>query len=569
MIIRQVQIRRFRGIAEMDWSIGSRFSCLVGPGDSTKSTILAAIELALSAAPYVAFNDTDFYMGVVEHPIEITVTVGQLPQDLLRDNKFGLETRGWNSESGLHDEPHNGDELVLSVRLLVDDSLEPKWTVVNDRKPDGEPIGANDRSAMGLIRISADVEQHLSWGRGSALLRLGNTQMNLRQVIAEANRRAREIVAGADLEALKDAAFKAEQAAVTLGVKPSGHYRPGLETRAIPGRAAALTIYDGVIPVKQSGLGNQRLIALAVQSLAFPEGAIVLIDEVEVGLEPHRICHLLRKLKAATEQPPGSGNTAGQVILTTHSPIVVVELPAENHHVVRSVSGRTEMRNVTTELQATLRKAPEALLGRKVIICEGKTELGICRALEAYWTQEHGVPLSHVGTVLIEGRGSDNPRTAIQLSSLGFIVALLADSDTALNPDVETLQAAGVRVIQWSGNVSTEERVALDLPLDKLSQVLNLAERWISEESVLDAVCHQFGKNRKTIGNNIESWLSNGIPEGEVRAAIGRAAKEKRWFKRIDIAEELGEIIGQTLPGIQSSDLSQKLKQVAAWAYEQ
>ena len=182
MIIRQVQICRFRGIAEMDWNIGSRFSCLVGPGDSTKSTTLAAIEFALSATNNVILNDTDFYMGVVEYPIEITVTVGQLPQDLLRDNKFGLEARGWNSESGLHDEPQNGDELVLSVRLLVDDSLDPKWTVVNDRKPDGEQIGPNDRSAMGLIRISADVEQHLSWGRGSALLRLGNTQTKARGV---------------------------------------------------------------------------------------------------------------------------------------------------------------------------------------------------------------------------------------------------------------------------------------------------------------------------------------------------------------------------------------------------
>lgn len=569
MIIRQVQIRRFRGIAEMDWDIGSRFSCLVGPGDSTKSTILAAIELALSAGPYVTFNDTDFYMGVVEHPIEITVTVGQLPQDLLRDNKFGLEVRGWNSELGLHDEPQDGDEPVLSVRLLVDDSLDPKWTVVNDRKPDGGSIGPNDRSAMGMIRISADVEQHLSWGRGSALLRLGNTQPNLRQVIAEANRRAREIVVGADLEALKDAVVKTEQAAVDLGVKPFGHYTPGLETRAIPGRAAALTIYDGVIPVKQSGLGSQRLIAMAAQSLAFPEGAIVLIDEVEVGLEPHRICHLLRTLMAATEQPPGSGNTVGQVILTTHSPIVVVELPAENHHVVRSISGKTEVRNVTTELQATLRKAPEALLGRKVIICEGKTELGICRALEPYWIQEHGVPLAHVGTVLVEGRGSDNPKTAIQLASLGYIVALLADSDTALSPDVEALQAAGVKVIQWSGTVSTEERVALDLPLVKLSQVLNLAIRWISEDSVLDSVCHQLGNNRRTIGNNIESWLSNGIPHGSIRTAIGTAAKEKEWFKRIDVAEELGEIIARTLPTIQASDLSQKLTQLAGWAYEQ
>jgi len=354
MIIRYVQIRRFRGIAKLDWDLRARLSCLVGPGDSCKSTILTAIESALSPAPYLAFNDSDFYMGLVQHPIEIIVTVGQLPPDILRDNKYGLEARGWNGNSGLHDEPENGDELVLSVRLLVDDSLEPKWTVINERKPDGMQIGPHDRSSLGLIRISAEVEQHLSWGRGSALLRLSNAQTNLQQVMAQANRKAREIVAGADLEALKVAVSKTEQAAINLGVKPFEHYLPGLETRAIPGRAASLTIYDGPIPVKQSGLGSQRLIALAAQSLGFPNGAIVLIDEVEVGLEPHRICHVLRRLKTATDQVPGPDQTVGQVILTTHSPVVVTELSVENHYVVRSSAEKTEIRDVPIDLQGTV-----------------------------------------------------------------------------------------------------------------------------------------------------------------------------------------------------------------------
>ena len=249
MIIRKVQIRRYRGIDFLDWDPASRFSCLVGPGDSTKSTILSAIELALSPSNNVFVNDTDFYMGDVGQPLEITISVGQVPQDLLRDNKFGLEARGWNNTTGLRDEPQEGDELILSIRVSVDDTLEPKWAVVNNRKPVGEYIGPNDRSALGLIRISADVEQHLSWGRGSALLRLSDSQTNLRQVIADANRKAREIVAGADLEALKSAVKKAEKAAIALGVNPTKQYIPGLEARAIPGRAAVLTIYDGSVPV--------------------------------------------------------------------------------------------------------------------------------------------------------------------------------------------------------------------------------------------------------------------------------------------------------------------------------
>jgi len=208
-------------------------------------------------------------------------------------------------------------------------------------------------------------------------------------------------------------------------------------------------------------------------------------------------------------------------------------------------------------------------LGRKVVVCEGKTELGICRALEPQWALEHHVPLTHVGTVLIEGRGSDSPKTALQLASLGYNSALLADSDTELNPSSDVLVGAGVKVIRWSDGVATEERVALDLPLDYLEQIINLAISWYSADSILDAICHRLGKNRTVIGNSIDSWLSNGIHEGEIRAAVGRAAKEKEWFKKIDTAEELGKIIAQSLPNIQSSDLYQKLKQLAAWAYEQ
>ena len=41
-------IRNFRGIRELDWHVDGTILCLVGPGDSTKTTILDAIELAMT-----------------------------------------------------------------------------------------------------------------------------------------------------------------------------------------------------------------------------------------------------------------------------------------------------------------------------------------------------------------------------------------------------------------------------------------------------------------------------------------------------------------------------------------
>ncbi len=74
MKIRQISIKNFRGIKELDWKIAGDFICLIGAGDSTKSTILEAIEYALSPRWNISFEDTDFYNLEVNQKIEINLT---------------------------------------------------------------------------------------------------------------------------------------------------------------------------------------------------------------------------------------------------------------------------------------------------------------------------------------------------------------------------------------------------------------------------------------------------------------------------------------------------------------
>ncbi len=50
---------------------------------------------------------------------------------------------------------------------------------------------------------------------------------------------------------------------------------------------------------------------------------MTLIDEVEQGLESHRVRHLLRVLRGADE--PGQSR---HVLMTTHAPVVLEELKA-------------------------------------------------------------------------------------------------------------------------------------------------------------------------------------------------------------------------------------------------
>ena len=90
MKLRNLEIKNFRGIKELKWDVFGDMICLIGPGDSTKTTILDAIECALTHRWYLPFTDLDFYQANTSEPIEITTVVTGLPKDLIKEEKFGL-----------------------------------------------------------------------------------------------------------------------------------------------------------------------------------------------------------------------------------------------------------------------------------------------------------------------------------------------------------------------------------------------------------------------------------------------------------------------------------------------
>jgi energy-coupling factor transporter ATP-binding protein EcfA2 len=296
MRIHRVVIKHFRGIETVEWDVGGRLVCLIGPGDSGKSTILDAIEFALNPRWNVTFDDTDFRGADVKQPIEITVTVGELPDEMKSDGKYGLELRGWNVDKGeLHDEPQDGDELVLSIRLLVDETLEPKWVATNDRNPSGKPIAARDREHLGLVRIGGIIDQHLGWSRGSVLSRLTEKGADASDVFTLAARAARQAILPSELTLFAAAAVRAQSAGKSMGVTPTAQYEPRLDVRSVSVGSSALSLHDGLIPLRRAGFGTRRLLALALEREAITSGSIALIDELEQGLEPHRVRGLLRR----------------------------------------------------------------------------------------------------------------------------------------------------------------------------------------------------------------------------------------------------------------------------------
>jgi putative ATP-dependent endonuclease of the OLD family len=570
--IRHLSINNFRGVRELDWGISQSMVCLIGRGDTTKSTILDAIHLALSPSWSLQFTDADFHNCETANPIEIVVTVGELPETLLSRDKFGDHFRGWSIENGLIDEPEEGTEIVLSVALRVDETLEPKWFVINDREPEGIQISATDRRRLGVTWLGTYVDQQLSWGKYSALSRLTGDEDELATVLADASRRAREAVASATLNELKKSAERASEAAGAFGVHPKNQYNVGLDAKLSVTGQSTLTLHDGQVPARLSGLGSRRLLTLAIQHQGVPEGGIMLIDEIEVGLEPHRLRHLIRKLRP-------DAKAIQQVFLTTHSSVAIEELLACELNIVHNDNGKVDITLTKNDLQGLLRKTPEAFLATKIIACEGSTEVGFVRKLDMFWQSEEGGglnPFAFLGVAPItssKGGGSDMSLASIRFRELGFDVAFLGDSDVPLNPSEKEMDDAGVKIIQWVRKTSIEDRICLDLPFDGLDDFIVGAvecEKEIgnSAQGVYDSIGSGLGLDSGQFDGRVETLVNQGKSEDEIRTAIGQKAKDKGWYKRVSGGECLAQVIIQYRDAIPETDVMMKISALREWTNE-
>lgn len=543
MRLRRLEIEKFRGVKSMDWRYIPDTAALVGPGDSGKSTILDAIERVLSPKWNVAFDDTDFWELNTDVPIIIRATISDLAPSFYRDSKFGLLLHGFDKDKGEAVKAcgEESEEHALVVELRIDASLEPVWSVLD---ADGEkhPFMARDREALGMLRVGGYVDQHLGWGRGSILTRLTESGDTVGAVLAEATRHARSGLKTDGLEKLATAARRVEELGKNIGVALQNSLVPHIDASSMSVAAGALSLHDGKVPTRRAGLGTRRLLTVAMQCEAATKSGLSIVDEFEYGLEPHRIRRLLRVLRGRA--PEGQGLAKGQLILTTHSPTVLSELnPAEISVTRRVADGTVTVRSLPDAVAYVLARTPEALLARKVIVAEGATEMGLCRALDEAWTVETGVSFAYRGVAVVDGEGGTQPAVlAGHLATLGYDVALLIDSDA----NAKTSKAAGAVVLAWPGGLCTEQRLATDLPEAAIMRMAEVADEF-GGRGVRDALADQLKVARSALKEgDPASWV---LVAGEAafRAAFGGVAKKKNqaWFKSREQGALLGNLIAE------------------------
>lgn len=95
--------------------------------------MLEALALVLGSRRS-GFTDADFHCSDTGKPIVIDVTVGDLPNGLRDLEAYSRAIRGWlDALDDIADEPLDGYEPVLTLRLTVNADCEPTWCLYSDR----------------------------------------------------------------------------------------------------------------------------------------------------------------------------------------------------------------------------------------------------------------------------------------------------------------------------------------------------------------------------------------------------------------------------------------------------
>lgn len=538
MFIRSLTIERFRGLEHFEWQPPARVNCLVGPGDVGKSTVLSAIELLLDSRPTPTVSEYDYHRRRVEQGFEITAVLGDLDDAVLSAIR-NAPLQGW-LEGAIRSLPdEDGAEPVLVARVLGSPELEVSHVLLAPGDAEDIRFGVAYRRLLLLSPVASGARASTEFrlGRGTLLDRhAGGTTLRaaLRSAVsaASANLRLPQEAEEA-LERLRSL-FK------DVGLPDALHLSiitpQGWSLLALVGLLEGARA-DEAVPLAMAGAGTRQL-ALFRLAAALMEGSpLVVLDEPELGLEPYRQRRLVAEIRTAI-------GDHGQAFLTTHSPAVLGALSV--NEISRSALGINPVGLHGSHMERVLKQAPDALLSRLPVLCEGATEAGFLAPVLNRFAADAALPdLDALGIRLIERGGQPailDEADAFLQAGLGCGVFVDNETDHSGRRAALSIQprcAFG----SWSGVRNIEEAVATWLPWHQLTCVLELAADLRASD--VDDLLRQIGECIGTPGTNTIDTLRATSGEGPTRDAMACAMqlRDAPWFKTFVGGSALGELL--------------------------
>jgi putative ATP-dependent endonuclease of OLD family len=545
----KVKIKNFRGISELEFELDSNRNliCIIGRGDSGKSTVLEAISLALAPRWNISIHDTDYNNCDPSNIIEIEVTLIDFPKSFLHHDKYGLALRAYdhskNSVVEVQDADNENSEQAITIRLTISSDNEPSWNVINVNSE--KKIGWKDRAEINCFLISDYIDNQFTWSQGLPLIKAKNLHSNKDPVdtgaILDALRDARKTLEVSGFPELLETTQQVIKKSKEIGLNVS-ELKTSLDLKELARRDDRLTLHDDLIPLRLKGKGSKRMLSIAIQSLLVNEGGILLVDEIEQGLEPDRVKYLSSYL---------NNSENGQVFITSHSRDVIQEIGNSPLLLLsRNLTGKIvkkPLANDDDELLKLVRSCPEAFYSRKIILCEGRTEVGICRSIENFILENDGPPLSFFDCSIIDAEGSNQVKRLENLKGL-FKICWFCDSDVeADNLAKKEFSDSEIKIIDCDNGLNIEQQMIKDMPWGGIKEILNQARN-----KNIDRFNNIFPEYSKTLIENIEENDNERLKIiTSIKSLVSTKKKKENqdpttpfnFFKDIYGGEFLGELV--------------------------
>lgn len=564
-----LKIDNFRSIKEFSWKPGQGMNCLVGGGDSGKTTVLDAIDFCLGARRSAQFSDYDFHKTDTNEPIKILVALGALESSLLSMDAYGDYFCGYHQTTGKFEpEPGHGLETILVLQLKVEKDLEPHWSLLSQRaKAKGveRNLRWEDRQNASPLRLGDHPDWHLSWRRGALFERLTDEKLALNDGLSDAARKARADFGSSANKELTDNLDTVQKSANELGVPTSGQVNALLDAKSVKFGTGAIALHDANnIPLSSLGTGSKRLLVAGLARKVATSASISLVDEFETGLEPHRIRSLLNTLGAKDV------TVTQQVFATTHSPVVLRELNHTQLTLLRSdqTNGKHEAIAASECAQGLLRSNPEAFLAKRIIVCEGKSEMGFIRGFDQHSCATGNVSMEALGTVLVDGGGAQKVLApANELLRLGYNVSIFMDSDVPLETtDEQAFVSAGGTVFKWPNSRALEDTIFQCVAGPVVEKLLDYACTLPKGDKV-DAQISTASNNLFNLAQ-AKAWANTNTLRPEHAVILGQAARSgKGWFKQVAPYEHITKNILAPQWASLNSDLTSTTTSLMDWAW--
>lgn len=407
--IARIKVQNFRGIKCGEIFLPGH-TVFVGDNNTGKSTILEAIDLVIGPerlSRYPVVNEHDFYAGQYisedDEPIYIAIEVVIVDLNDEQQRYFRNHLEWWNGNNnslieGPPPEFTDQENVIPALRVgfigyynAEEDDFEGKTFFLSPKKDDDtyDSFRRSDKRNCGFLflRTLRTGSRALSLERGSLLdVILGLRELRPQMWEDVLNQLRQLAVAHSPELGIIDILTNIQESVrsfVPSDWADNPHIRVSDLTREH--LRSILTVFMGTgaycnngieyaAPFKYQGTGtiNTLVLALLTMIAELKQNVIFAMEEPEIAIPPHTQKRIINSITSKS----------AQAIFTSHSPYVIEEFIPSQIIVIKRENG--ELTGISAEYPPTIkpkkyreefrRRFCEALLARRVLITEGRTE---------------------------------------------------------------------------------------------------------------------------------------------------------------------------------------------------